>query len=246
MSRDLLYQAYAGMEQRIAPGLRYSQDEYEAVLGRYVTAGTTWLDLGCGRRVLPAWRADSERHLVALAQHVVGIDLDLASLHDNESIRDLCQSSVTALPFADASFDLVTANMVMEHVDNPPRMLREVYRTLRPGGTLVFHTPNSRAFPTVLTRLLPDAIKQRAAYLLDGRESKDVFATFYRANSASEIRRMADGAGFVVVELKLVSTTATFALILPLAAVELLWIRSLRAPARAEKRSNIIAVLQRR
>jgi len=245
MSRNILYNAYAGLEQRIAPGLRYSQDEYEDVLRRYVNGETTWLDLGCGRRLLPAWRADSERQLVARAQHIFGIDLDLDSLRDNRSIPFLCQSSVTSLPFANESFTLVTANMVMEHVDDPPTMLRELHRVLRPTGKLIFHTPNARAFPTVLTRLMPDAIKQRAAYLLDGRRSKDVFPTFYRVNTAAVIRAMAAAGGFRIVELKLISTTAAFAVIPPLAAVELLYIRSLRSPARAEKRSNIIAVLER-
>ena len=243
--RNMLYEAYSRMERRIAPGLRYSQDEYEAKLYRYVERGTDWLDLGCGRRLLPTWRAESERQLVAQAHQVFGIDLDFGSLRDNESVENLCQSSVAALPFADNSFSLVTANMVMEHVDDPVTMLRELHRVLRPGGHLIFHTPNARAFPTVVTRLMPDAIKQRAAYLLDGRDSKDVFPTYYRANSAATIRSLAASSGFEVAELNLVSTTAVFALVPPLAAVELLWIRSLNKPARAERRSNIIAVLKR-
>ena len=86
--QKLLYDTYARMERRIAPGLRYSQDEYEAQLYRYVDKGTTWLDLGCGRRLLPAWRAESERQLVARAQHVFGIDLDLDSLRDGRDAKD--------------------------------------------------------------------------------------------------------------------------------------------------------------
>jgi ubiquinone/menaquinone biosynthesis C-methylase UbiE len=246
LQRRHLYRAYEKTQQRIVPGLAYSQTHYEHVLRRYVTPGVRWLDLGCGRRLLPTWRHDAERELIGRADAVFGIDLDYDSLRDNSSIAALCQSSVAELPFADESFSLVTANMVMEHIADPETTLRELRRVLAPGGYLIFHTPNASAFPTVVARVLPDGLKRGLAYLLDGRQAKDVFPTYYRANGPEEIRQHATAAGFDVTELNLVSTTAVFALVLPLAALELLWIRSLRDPARAAQRSNIIAVLRRR
>lgn len=245
LDQDALFRAYWKLEQRIVPGLDSSQARYESTLRRYVTSATRWLDLGCGRRLLPEWRRDAERELIARASSVVGIDLDLESLRDNESIEHLCLSSVSDLPFADESFSLVTANMVMEHVSDPATMLRELRRVLVPGGHLVFHTPNARAFPTTVARVLPDSVKQRLARVLDGRASKDVFPTHYRANEPADIRRHAEVAGFEIAELEMVSTSAVFSLVLPLALVELLWIRAIRAPSRANLRSNIIAVLRR-
>jgi ubiquinone/menaquinone biosynthesis C-methylase UbiE len=44
-----------------------------------------------------------------------------------------------ALPFADASFDTVTASLVFCSVTDPARALSEVYRVLRPGGQFLFH-----------------------------------------------------------------------------------------------------------
>ena len=46
------------------------------------------------------------------------------------------------LPFQDASFDLVTCTEVIEHLEHYRRILREIYRVLKPGGTLVLSTPN--------------------------------------------------------------------------------------------------------
>lgn len=40
----------------------------------------------------------------------------------------------SALPFADASFDIVFANALLEHMENPQKALHEFYRVTRPGG----------------------------------------------------------------------------------------------------------------
>ena len=46
------------------------------------------------------------------------------------------------LPFADASFDLVTCTEVIEHLEHYRETLREMYRVLKPAGRLVVTTPN--------------------------------------------------------------------------------------------------------
>lgn len=46
------------------------------------------------------------------------------------------------IPFDDSFFDLVIANELIEHLENPDRFLQEVHRILVPGGTLLVATPN--------------------------------------------------------------------------------------------------------
>ncbi len=50
-------------------------------------------------------------------------------------------SSATELPFTAASFDLVCAFDIVEHVDDDQTVLQEIARVLRPGGTFVVSIP---------------------------------------------------------------------------------------------------------
>ena len=50
-----------------------------------------------------------------------------------------------ALPFEDASFDMVTCQTVLIHVPDVSLVLREMMRVLRPGGLLVVAEPNNAA-----------------------------------------------------------------------------------------------------
>ena len=244
--RRRLLGVYWAMEKRLVPGLQYSQRTYEEHLGRWVPEGATWLDIGCGRRLLPAWRATAEQQLLKRVGCLVGTDLSIDSLHDNTSVALKICAPAEALPFDSKCFDLVTANMVVEHLADPEASFKEVNRVLRPGGVFVFHTPNAAAYPTVLARMFPDNLKRIAARMLDGRRGEDVFPTFYRGNSAATVRALAHHCGFEIEVLSLVSTTALFSVIPPLAFIELLWLRALRDERRREWRSNLIVALRKK
>lgn len=239
-----LLRIYWLMERLIVPGLEYSQLEYERLLLKWIPAGARWLDLGCGRRLLPAWRSESEKALRMRSSMLVGIDLDRGSLLDNTTAHHKVFGPAQELPFKSGSFDVVTANMVAEHLEDPVGSFREVRRVLSPNGIFIVHTPNAAAYPTALTRRLPDAVKKGAARLLDGRREADVFHTFYRANTIDELGSVAQTAGLAVAQVNLLSSTAVFSVVPPLALFELLYIRTLRTERNRERRSNLVAVLK--
>lgn len=243
--RTKLLEVYWSMERRIVPGLEYSGHRYEEHLLRWIPKNAQWLDVGCGRRLLPTWREKGERELVARASSLVGIDLDLGSLKDNITAHHRVFGPIDALPFQAGSFDVVTANMVVEHLENPAASFTEVARVLRQGGLFIFHTPNAKSLPTTLTRLMPEAIKAPLARMFDGRKAADVFPTFYRCNTADDIARCAKAAGLVPAEVSFVSSTALFSVVLPVALIELLWIRAIERESRRHLRSNLIVVLRK-
>lgn len=51
------------------------------------------------------------------------------------------------LPFEDSFFDVVTCIAVLEHVFNPPNVLKEIWRVLKPGGVFILQVPNFAWLP---------------------------------------------------------------------------------------------------
>jgi 2-polyprenyl-6-hydroxyphenyl methylase/3-demethylubiquinone-9 3-methyltransferase len=100
----------------------------------------TILDLGCGAGFLA-------NDLAARGHHVTGIDttrenLDVARARDTTHSAVYVLGDACALPYADASFDVVCAMDLIEHVEAPDTLIAEVGRVLRPGGLFFFHTFN--------------------------------------------------------------------------------------------------------
>jgi SAM-dependent methyltransferase len=82
--------------------------------------------------------------------------------------EDMVRVDMTAMDFADGSFDVLIANHVLEHVSDVGKALSEVARVLSPGGLAILQTPYSR----VLHRMFEDpGIQTDAARLeLYGQE----------------------------------------------------------------------------
>ncbi len=129
--------------ERVIPGL-VDDNLFNEHLARYRFAarfseGAHVLDAGCG----------SGYGIAEFSQAASVTAFDVAAeavSHARENfsrpgVRFL-QASCDSLPFADASFDLLTAFEVIEHLERWPQLLTEAARVLRPSGVLLVSTPN--------------------------------------------------------------------------------------------------------
>jgi ubiquinone/menaquinone biosynthesis C-methylase UbiE len=236
---------YWVLEKALYPSLRFSQYHYYETLKRVIPQSCDWLDLGCGHQMFASWMARQEQELTQRSRKLMGIDVDWEGLKQNTILSGRVLGNLEALPFHSTSFDVATANMVVEHLQDPDAVLREVHRVLRPGGLFIFHTPNVRSVATRISSHLPQVLKTQLAGLLEGREETDVFPTCYRMNTMAAITRSAKANGFGVQELFSISSSAMTALLGPVAVIELLYLRLLETSWLHRYRSNLIGVIRK-
>lgn len=102
---------------------------------------------------------------------------------------------LTALSFADNSFDLVLTSDVMEHVVEPYAAFKEIARVLKPGGVHIFSIPTDWPLPdlsVVRARLQGDALEylHPARYHRGGDDSQSLVVTDFGADILDQLSRM--------------------------------------------------------
>ena len=71
----------------------------------------------------------------------------------DESIAWTAADLNESLPYDSASFDVIVAAEVIEHLENPRFVAREMFRLLRPGGALILTTPNNESWRSLISLL---------------------------------------------------------------------------------------------
>jgi SAM-dependent methyltransferase len=176
-----------------------NSETYAALISEHLSPKSLWLDAGCGWRLLEDDMEPLEDWLVTRCRAILGMD---PALTNHRNIRLLVRGSLNALPFADDSFDLITCNMVAEHLDDPSKAFGEAARCLRPLGAFIVKTPNLLNYGVmgnaVASRTMPEKWRLRLVYGSDDRAPEDFFRVRYKANTMRRLKRLLQASGLQV------------------------------------------------
>src|SRR4051812_10047947 len=100
------------------------------------------LDLGSGRGNFLIEAAQAGAHAVGLEKFDKYVEISHEKARQAGVKLEIVQGTGEKLPFPDNSFDFINMGEVIEHVEVPERVLKEMYRVLRPGGKVYVSAPN--------------------------------------------------------------------------------------------------------
>lgn len=138
----------------LAVKARMDEAKFNGIVKMLGRKPRSYLDVGCGDarylKLMHRWGLSaSDVHGLEIDEAVVG-DLKKAGLNVSCGRADT-QEGLAHIP--DGSLDLITMFHVIEHLDNPGAVVKNLSRKLAPGGLLVVETPN---FDSLDARLFGD------------------------------------------------------------------------------------------
>ena len=203
---------------------------------------TTILEIG------PGPQNKTTLFLTTKCARLDGLDIDERA-KSNPDLDRIFIYDGNIFPVKDAAYDLVVADYVMEHVQDPLIMLKQIHRVLRPGGQFVFRTPNIYHYVSIISRFTPHqfhlAFANKARNISE--DAIDPYPTHYRFNSTRKIAKLAAQISFREIDLRMVEKQPSYLSFHPWAyrlgigyerMVNAIWIL-------AQFRSNILGVLKK-
>lgn len=175
--------------RRLKPSWRDSLTIYRDIIDRETNTTTRILDVGCGH-------GDFLKPVYDKTPHTYGVDPDKEALDKNTLIKNKVVGTVEELPFESNFFDLIVSEWVLEHLPDPEKAFREIYRVLKPGGKVVFLTPNVWNYNVWIIRSIPNRFHHFFTRKLYERQEGDTYPVQYKINSVNKIATILEPMGF--------------------------------------------------
>jgi SAM-dependent methyltransferase len=118
--------------------------------------------------------------LSRIAKHVYGVDIDEESVrhaqakYQAKNLKYII-GSCTEIPLPDASVDVVVSFETIEHITDHDRMMCEVKRVLRPGGSLIISSPEKSVYDNINEQPNPFHLKE-----LSGNEFQELLSRHFK------------------------------------------------------------------
>jgi SAM-dependent methyltransferase len=174
--------------------------EFYARVNALLDPSMAILDFGAGRGAGAEDPVPYRRELRSLrgkVKWVIGVDVDPVVL-ENPLLDEAHVLSENQIPLGESSVDLVLADYVFEHLENPVPTSREIARILKPGGWVCARTPNRWGYIGLGSALIPGSLQTRVVSKVQGsaRQREDIFPTRYRLNSFRHVEKYFSGVRF--------------------------------------------------
>jgi ubiquinone/menaquinone biosynthesis C-methylase UbiE len=160
-----------------------------------VGPGQAVLDVACGTGIVARTVADRQRG----QGRVVGLDLNEAMLEVARRVRpqiEWRQGDAAALPFAGGAFDAALCQMAFMFFPDRGRVLREMARVVKAGGTVAFSVPASLVAQPAYRPFVELAARHA------GPPALQLLGTYFASGDLDELRALVDAAGLVLAAVR--------------------------------------------
>jgi ubiquinone/menaquinone biosynthesis C-methylase UbiE len=145
---------------------------------KHIRKNAKLLDIGCGFSAPLLTRFSPQIRL--------GVGIDIAVGVTSDKQISLIKSDLNSpLPLEDSFFDIVTSLATLEHLENPQLLINEIFRVLKPHGTLLLTTPTKWSKPVLETL----SYKLKLISIQEISDHKQYF-------DSSSLKELCDNAGF--------------------------------------------------
>jgi ubiquinone/menaquinone biosynthesis C-methylase UbiE len=129
--------------------------------------GQRLLEVGCGIGTDLVRFAKGGARVTGVDLAQTAIDLARKNFELNGVAADeLRVANGEALPYADASFDVVYGHGVIQYTSNAPQLIREMHRVLKPGGTGIFMVYNRVSWLNAMSKVMKVPLEHEDAPVL--------------------------------------------------------------------------------